>query len=62
MEADIKFENNMLTEIEDQTEKKSFFGPHFRKWLAMKRALRLVQEDRKVHPNQIYIPRIQYKV
>jgi hypothetical protein len=43
-----------------ENETKSAFGPHFRKWLAMKRALRLVQEE--VYTQQIYVPRIQYKV
>jgi hypothetical protein len=41
-------------------ETKSAFGPNFRKWLAMKRALRLVQEE--VYTEQIYVPRIRYKV
>ena len=41
-------------------ENQSFFGPNFRKWLRMKRELRLVHEE--IHPKQIYPPRIQYKV
>jgi hypothetical protein len=44
----------------DEIETKSFFGPQFRKWLSMKRALRLVQEE--VHPEQIHVPRMRYKV
>lgn len=47
-------------EKEMKMETKSVFGPHFRKWLAMKRALRLVHEE--VYTNKIYVPRIQYKV
>jgi hypothetical protein len=45
---------------EEKSETKSFFGNKFRKWLSMKRALRLVQEE--VYPEQIYVPRMQYKV
>jgi len=38
---------------------KSLFGPGFRKWLHMKRALRLVQEE--VHTEKMYVPKIRYK-
>lgn len=41
-------------------ENKSFFGPNFRKWLYMKRQLRLVHEE--IYTDIIHIPRIKYKV
>lgn len=51
--------NNEIKNNENK-ESKSFFGPNFRKWLHMKRALRLVHEE--VYTEKIHVPRIKYKV
>jgi hypothetical protein len=53
-----KSEEKVLSEAE--RDKKSAFGPGFRKWLRMKRALRLVHEQE--YPDPMYIPRIRYRV
>lgn len=52
-------ENNSM-EQQELIDKKSAFGPGFRKWLRMKRALRLVQEQK--YPDPMHVPRIKYKV
>ena len=52
--------DNISVLTQDEVDNKSAFGPGFRKWLRMKRALRLVQEQK--YPDPMYIPRIRYKV
>lgn len=55
-----KIEDEPVEVDQRDEDKKSAFGPGFRKWLRMKRALRLVHE--KEYPDPMYVPRIRYRV